>query len=206
MNRPWQRFVALIGLGAAASQAGHLVVYQLRYGSAALTVQSQGAHAYFPAFAMTSLGLIAFMLVGAVLIVGVSRLLTVRPGVRSAPGPSYFNLLTALFTVQLACFVLQESVEAALAGATLPSAAHLVLFGSVGQIPVALVAALALKWLFIRFEAALDALRQAFPVEIPVRETFAVLLGRRTPFVQLALAEACPAAFVKRGPPRTLRS
>ena len=83
------------------------MVYQLQYGSAALAVQSRGVHAYFPVLAKTSLGLTAGMLLGALLLVGVSRLLAVRPGTKMMPGPSYFSLLAALFTIQLTCFVLQ---------------------------------------------------------------------------------------------------
>jgi hypothetical protein len=206
VSRTLTRVLAVVGLGAVGSQAGHLLVYQLLYGSAALAVQSQGVHAYFPALVKTSLGMTAGLLLGAMLIIGVSRLLAVRPGTTVAPGPTYFSLLAALFTVQITCFVLQESIESLVAGASVASAPHLILLGTIGQLPIAAVAALALKWLFVRFEAALVSLRQAPAVQTWAREMVAVALVRRNLSAPLALADACPSAFAKRGPPQILRS
>jgi hypothetical protein len=206
VNRTLNRALAVLGLGAVGSQAGHLLVYQLQYGSAALTVQSRGVHAYFPVLAKTSLGLAAGILLAALLLVGVSRLLAVRPGVRAAPGPSYFSLVAALFTIQITCFVVQESIESVAAGAALASAPSLILLGSVGQLPVAAVTALALKWLSVRVESALISLRQILAIEIWNQETVAMLLAPRTPLAQLALANSCPTAYVKRGPPQAFRS
>ncbi|HXC76744.1 MAG TPA: hypothetical protein VNU19_06815 [Candidatus Acidoferrum sp.] len=206
MNRILNRILALVGLGAVGSQAGHLLVYQLQYGSSALAVQSHGVHAYFPVLAKTSLGVTAGMFLGALLLVGVSRLLAVRPGTKMTPGPSYFSLLAALFTIQLTCFVLQETIESVVAGAAVASAPHLILLGSLGQLPVAAIAALALKWLSVRFEAALTTLRQAITPEVWAHETVLLLLAHRAPSAQLALVDTCPTAFAKRGPPQILRS
>ena len=206
MNRPLNRIVALVGLGVVGSQAGHLLVYQLQYGSAALAVQSRGVHAYFPVLAKTSLGLTAGILLGALLLVGISRLLAVRPGTRVAPGPSYISLLAALFTVQLTCFVIQESVESLVASAAVASVPNLILLGSLGQLPIATVAAFALKWLSVRVESALISLRQILAIEIWTHEAVAVLLAPRAPLAQLAMASACPTAFVKRGPPQGFRT
>ena len=181
VNRLLNRIVALVGLGVVGSQAGHLLVYQLHYGSAALAVQSRGVHAYFPVLAKTSLGLTAGILLGALLLVAVSRLLAVRPGTRVAPGPSYLSLLAALFTVQLTCFVVQESVESLVAGAAVASVPNLILLGSLGQLPVAAVAAFALKWLFVRVESALISLRQILAIEIWTHEAGSLLLAPRIP-------------------------
>lgn len=199
--------LALVGFGAAASEGGHLLSYQLQYGSAALAVQSQGAHAYFPALAKTSFGLAAVVMLALLLIIGASRLVALRPGTEITPGPSYFSLLAGLFTIQITCFVMQETIESVVAGTAVASAPHLVLLGSIGQLPVAAVAALVLKWLCVRFEAALITLRSAaIAVEIWAHETLAVLVARRAPSAHLALAEVCPTAFVKRGPPQVLCS
>jgi len=206
VNRRWPRLVGLIGIGAAASQAGHLLVYQLQYGSAAAAVQSQGAHAYFPTFAKTSLGLATVVLLACLLVIGASRLATVRPGTRITPGPTYFTLLAELFTIQMTCFGLQETTESALAGMALASAPHLILLGSLGQLPVAALAALALKWLSVRFEDALITLRQALTLEVRALESVLVLLAHRMPSARLALADTCPNALVKRGPPLVLRT
>lgn len=206
VNRPLNRIVAVVGLGAVGSQAGHLLVYQLQYGSAALAVQSRGVHAYFPVLAKTSLGLTGGILLGALLLIGVARLLTVRPGAKVASGPSYINLLAALFTVQLTCFVIQESVESLVASAAVASVPNLILLGSLGQLPIAAVAALALKWLSVRVESALISLRQILAIEIWTHEAVALLLAPRTQLIQLALVSSCPTAFVKRGPPQAFRS
>jgi hypothetical protein len=163
-------------------------------------------HAYFPVLAKTSLGLTAGILLGALLLVGISRLLAVRPGTRVAPGPSYISLLAALFTVQLTCFVIQESVESLVAGAAVASVPNLILLGSLGQLPIATVAAFALKWLSVRVESALISLRQILAIEIWTHEAVAVLLAPRAPLAQLAMASACPTAFVKRGPPQGFRT
>jgi hypothetical protein len=206
VNRRWSRLLALIGCGALASQAGHLLIYQLQYGSAALSVQSQGAHAYFPIFARTSLGLGAVAILAGLLIIGASRILTVRPGTKIARYPSYFSSLSVLFTIQISCFVVQETIESLVAGAPVASPAYLLLLGSVGQLPVAVLAALALRWLSVQVEEAVMTLRQAVATGTPAFETIAIVLARPTPLAQFALAESCPAAYIKRGPPPALRS
>jgi len=206
VNRRWSRLLALIGSGALASQAGHLLIYQLQYGSAALSVESKGAHAYFPIFARTSLGLAAVAVLAGLLIIGASRLLTVRPGTKIARYPSYFSSLSVLFTIQISCFVVQETIESLVAGAPVASPAHLFLLGTAGQLPVAVLAALALRWLSAQFEAAVMTLRKADAIGTPAFETIAVVLALPTPLAQLALAESCPAAYIKRGPPPVLRS
>jgi hypothetical protein len=197
---------ALVGFGVLLSQLGHLLVYQLEFGSAAQVVQSTGAHAYFPTFAKTSLGIAAAAVLGTLLVIGAARLATggrMRP---IAGGPSYVSLLGALFTIQLASFAVQETVEAMAAGTAIASAPHLLLMGSVGQLPVAIVAALALKWLLVRFEAAVLTIRTGLASTRVTVTTPRIVLLPRAPRVELALAAACPAAYIKRGPPPALRS
>ena len=65
--------LAGLGLGLAASQAGHLLAYELRYGSAAAQLQSAGAHAYFPAVVKTGLGAAAAVTLLGLLVVGFAR-------------------------------------------------------------------------------------------------------------------------------------
>ena len=61
-----RRFVLLgLGLAVVASQAGHLVAYQLRFGGAAQQLQSSGTHAYFPTLVKFGLGLAGLGLAGA---------------------------------------------------------------------------------------------------------------------------------------------
>lgn len=205
VNRALNRLVAVLGFGIVASQAGHLVVYQLEYGSAAWAVQSQGAHAYFPLFAKTGLGLGAAALLGALLLIAVIHLISGSPARRVVESPNYFQLLSLLFTIQIACFVIQETVESMAAGESPESAINLILLGAVGQLPVAILTALVLKWLATRFETALLVLRQTIAtIEAPI-VALGVLQPRLRTNVRPALVEACPHVYIKRGPPPNLR-
>lgn len=206
MNRTPIRLLGLLAFGALLAQAGHLIVYQLEFGAAAQTVQSQGAHAYFPGFAKTSLGIVAASVLGGLLLIGFVRLLPGRPVVVTSRGPSYVSLLAILFTIQLACFIAQETIESLAAGEAAPSALNLIFLGSAGQLPVAILAALALKWLAIRVEAALVTLRADLVVRLSVEAPVLQLI----PLLELApvsaLAGSCPMVFIKRGPPAILRA
>ena len=206
VSRPGIRLLGLVGLGVFLAQAGHLLVYQLQFGSAAQAVQSQGAHAYFPAFAKTSLGLVGMCLLGGLLIIGIARLLPGRPAVVTSSGPSFASLLSVLFTIQLLCFIVQETIESTVAGGGPPSGLSLAMLGSAGQLPVAALAALALKWLAIRFEAALITLGAASSVALGVDPAFPVVFLRPRLAYVPALAVICPTAYIKRGPPAFLRS
>ncbi len=204
VNRPAVRLLGLLGFGALAAQAGHLVVYQLEFGSAALTVQSRGAHAYFPVLATTGFGLGAAILLAALLLIGAARLISGSPLRRAVGSPSYVRLLSALFTIQIACFVLQETIESITSGEVPASAVHLVLVGSVGQLPVAVLMALAVKWLVTRFETALITLQPSIsalraPI-IPVR----LFQPRGQLVAEPILSQSCPSVFAKRGPPYNL--
>jgi hypothetical protein len=206
VNRSAARALGLIGLGALMSQAGHLVVYQLQFGSAAQAAQSTGAHAYFPIVAKTGLGLAAAILVGALVVIGVSRFLAGRATAAAAHSPAYISLLAILFTLQMACFGFQETLESIVAGTSVASAPHLLLLGTVGQLPVAALAALALKWLLVRFEAALVTLKATIAARPAATTTPRIVLLPRLLRLQPALVEACPAAYIKRGPPPALHS
>jgi hypothetical protein len=197
---------ALVGFGVLLSQLGHLLVYQLQFGSGAQLVQSTGAHAYFPAFAKTSTGLAAAAVLVSVLIIGAARLATGRPVRIIRGGPSYMRLLGALFTIQLVAFAIQETAESIAAGGAIPTAPHLLLLGTVGQLPVAIIAALALKWIFVRIESAVLDLRTVVASIRFAIATLPLVLLPRVMSLEPALVEACPAAYIKRGPPPSLRS
>ncbi|TMD00626.1 MAG: hypothetical protein E6J05_03050, partial [Chloroflexi bacterium] len=89
----------VVGLGLLASQAGHLLAYQVRFGAAAGQVESTGAHSYFPTLARTSAGVAAIGLLAGLLLVALARVLTGRE-VRAGSRPSYVSVLAALFTIQ----------------------------------------------------------------------------------------------------------
>lgn len=169
-----KRTVAILGLALTGSQAGHLLSYQLHFGAVAQHVQSSGAHAYFPLLARTSLGIVAILLLASLSLIGLGRVLAGRSSARATSTTSFVGLLATLFTIQLACFTGQEIGEALVARAPLASPADLMLWGALGQLPVAALAATALGWIFTRFETAVDdirsviAIRQPAPVPIPV--------------------------------------
>ena len=146
----------VLGVGILGSQAGHLLVYQLRFGAAAQQVQSSGAHAYFPAIAKTVLGAAAATLIAALLVIALARILGKR--VEGDSAPPYPATLAVLFTAQLAIYAAQETAESALTGG--PS--MLLLWGTLGQLPVAAVGALALRWLLVRLRPALAQLLSGY--------------------------------------------
>src|SRR5260370_26830459 len=137
---------AVLGLGLLGSQAGHLLAYQVRFGAAAQQIQSSGAHAYFPLVAKTALGAAAATLIGALLVVGLARMLRGRR-LKSPSEPSYVSVLAVLFSIQLAAFVAQEVAEALIASSRVASAADLMLWGTLGQLPLAPAPPPPLPWL-----------------------------------------------------------
>ena len=176
-----------------------MVAYALRFGSAAQAVQSTGAHAYFPTVAKTGLGLAALAVLVGLLVVGAGR---VASGRRIEPdsGPSLMRLVAALYTIQLACFAVQETFETLVGGGSVASGPALLLLGTAGQLPVALVGALALRWLGARLRPALAAIRLG--AGAISRHAYVVEL-RPWPLATdaAALDDAITAGFNRRGPP-----
>lgn len=197
----------VLAFALLASQAGHMLAYQARFGSAALQAQSTGAHSYFPALAKGGLGVLATFVLCALLAIGVARIARGSRLRRAAPPPSFLRLLAALFTLQLAVFLVQESVEAVVAGGPTAPVTVLLLWGTLGQLPVAAIAALAIRWLMVRFEAAVEDIRSLLAsverVGWPVGPAVAPVLGAahagypRRPWHGSAAS--------KRGPPSPLR-
>jgi hypothetical protein len=185
-----------LAVGATAAQAGHLLAYQLRFGGAAKQLQSGGAHAYFPAVAKTGLGLAAAFVVVALVLVGLARLAAGRRLEGPTP-PSYLRLVAMLFWIQLACFGLQETVE----GASGWSPVLLLLWGTAGQLPIALVGALALRWFAVRLGPAVARLRPR-----PAAALRLVSYSLAPPVWPLAAEVVAPSghltpSFNRRGPP-----
>jgi len=196
----------VLGAGLVASQAGHLLAFQVRFGSSAQHLQSSGTHAYFPLLAKTTLGVVAATLLAAVFVIGLARVLKCGSRMRTGSGPKYIELLAALFTIQLVCFISQEVGEAMLAGTPVNSAPQLLLWGTLGQLPVAAVAALALGWLRTRFEFAVDDLRSALAVAHVPHAPVAVALALWPEFDRaLRLSQVAGGSLAKRGPPLSSR-
>jgi hypothetical protein len=151
--------LTVAAVGILGSQAGHLLAFQLLFGSAAQHLQSSGAHAYFPLLAKTALGVVAAAVLAGLFVIGLARVVSGRSRVAAGSQSSYVELVALLFTIQLACFIVQEVTEAAIAGTGAASAPYLLLWGTLGQLPVAAVAAIGLRWLWMRFESAVQELR-----------------------------------------------
>jgi hypothetical protein len=202
MNR---RRVALaaVALALLASQAGHLLAYELRFGAAAQSIQTTGAHAYFPLVAKTALGAAAAALLGGLLLVGLARAVGGRR-VRSDSEPSYVSLLAVLFSLQLATFAAQEIIEALVAGTSTGSAADLLLWGTLGQLPVAVVAAGALRWLSARIESSVGLLREAVRLALPMQATPQSIAIQVAPDVALLKSRFALCLLALRGPPASL--
>ena len=198
--------LAVLATAVAGSQAGHLLAFQLLFGSAAQHLQSSGAHAYFPTLAKTAAGVLAIAFVAALFVVGLARVVNGRSGKRTALGPKYIELLAALFTIQLVLFIAQEVGESIAAGTPVGSAPYLLLWGTLGQLPVAAVAAAALGWLWTRFESAVDDLREVIAVVKPRVVPVAVTLALwPAPDRALLLSHVAGGSLRKRGPPPSLR-
>jgi hypothetical protein len=187
-------------VGMVAAQAGHLLAYQLLFGSAAQQAQSSGAHAYFPTLVKTALGAVAAAGLAGLFVVGLARVL--RGRIQQGSSPSYLRLLAALFTIQLGVFAGQETVEAAVGGGPAYSVDVLLLTGTLGQLPVAAFAAFALRFLLVQVVPALaevgsflQPLRQALgpvaavaPIPIPIDQ-------------DLLRSRIAASSLRKRGPP-----
>lgn len=194
-----RRSLAVVGLGFAGAQAGHLLAYELRYGGAAMVLQSSGAHAYFPVVARTGLGVVAALAIMATFIVAAARAVSGRR-IATGSAPSFWRLLPVVYTVQLACFAAQETFEALAGGAHPSSAPLLLLWGAAGQLPVAVVASLTLRWLLARLEPALAELRAGLA---PAYRRIAVATALTTvpPATGLVVAYDVMASDPFRGPP-----
>jgi hypothetical protein len=197
---------ALVGFGVLLSQPGHLLLYRMQFGSAALAVQSSGAHAYFPTLVKTSFGLAGGALLLSLVVIGAARLVAGGSPARQPQGPPFVRMLALLFTVQMAAFGLQETVESMAAGVAVASAPHILLLGTVGQLPVAALGAIALKWLLVRVESAITEIRVALPsLRMPVAPVAAPVLARVRSDRDLLLRPVSGASLAKRGPPSSLR-
>jgi hypothetical protein len=206
VNRALKTGGALLGFGLVLSQLGHLLVYQLLFGPAAMSAQSTGAHAYFPALFKTSAGLAAAVLLTSLLVIGASRFLTRGSIAIASSSPSFIRLLALLFTVQMMAFGLQETLESLAANMAVASAPHILLLGAVGQLPVAILGALALKWLMVRFESAVTAIRVALLSVRIATSPVAVAVSAWCHLDQdLVLRPAAGPSLAKRGPPSSLR-
>jgi hypothetical protein len=196
-----RRALAVTAVGLLGSQAGHLLTFQLIFGPAAQHLQSSGPHAYFPVLAKTALGAAAAVLLAGMFVIGLARVVKAQSRVKKASQDSFVQLVALLFTIQLASFISQEVAEAAIAGTGVASAASLLLWGTLGQLPVAAVAALGLRWLLTNFESAVEELRAVLTaVKTPLIPTLVTVQAWPAPEGALLISRLIPSRS-KRGPP-----
>lgn len=174
-TKAW-RPAAILATGLAGSQLGHVLVYLIEYGPSSWTIQSTGAHAYFPDFLGAASLAAAILLVAALAVVAMVRLLRAGASgrtiaVRRIP---YVELAASLFLLQLVVFCTQETLEAVHAGEPAPQLLGLLFEGVVGQLPLAAVLAAVLGWVLAEFESA-------------VLQLASVLVGREVPMLPAAI-------------------
>lgn len=202
------RVVLAVLATVSASQLGHLISYFVRFGSGALAAESTGVHAYYPSVGVLAGGLGGAAILFALAAIALARLIAGRAaGLRVTSGWRIWELFAALFTIQLVIYASQETLEAILGNASLPGALDLILLGSIGQLPAALIAAVAISWISKRFVGAVAVLRAAIRPRV-VRLNFTVPVQ---PIVAgqarlVVLSQSSLRSLAKRGPPPALLS
>ena len=193
--KPVKRAAAVLGIALAGSQAGHLLAYELRFGAAAQVVQSTGQHAYFPLVVKTFLGAAALVLIASLLLVGFARIAS-SGTLETQSAPSLLRLVSILYTIQLTCFVVQETVEG-------ESVSQVVLWGLVGQMPVALAGAIALRWLLARVAPAVARLALRLEPALQLLTFAKAPALQPTPVIVRVRRETLAGPSTRRGPPHS---
>lgn len=155
MSRQLKRALLVGALAVPFAELGHLVAYGVR-------VPSGGSHIYFPTLLQLAGGALGAALLASLAVLALARLLT---GLTARSRSWSFPLLFAgLLAAQLLVFLVQEALEAR----SLPSLGTVSL-GLLAQQPIALVAAIALRWLSARLGPAARALSSGRPAQLPLR-------------------------------------
>lgn len=198
-----KRTCQLLLIGLAGSQAGHFVSYEARFGAGAGQLQSSGVHAYYLPLATALAGGLGAVLLVGLLLVAWARVFSAGGRVRQATGSwRVFDAFAALFVLQLAVYAGQESIESLAGGLRQPLLLDLLLWGSLGQLPVALLGAVAYAWLSTAVDDAVAAIEIGLVEIRPLRLAPAATPARSDGRSRALILQQCaPASFVKRGPP-----
>lgn len=196
---------ASAALALPLSELGHVAAFAIRCRMCGAALGGTGIHAYLPNLLLMSGSLVAATLLAALLIVGAGRLLLGRrAGLRPSGGVALRDLLLVMAAVQMDTYLLQETVETMASGqaVTLSLTASTLLWGAAGQLPLALLGALAIRWLSMRLRATFASLRDSWRslAVRPPTPAAAPIVAAPEP-IGFALAQAARAALVKRGPP-----
>lgn len=196
--------VLAMPLVLAASQVGHLLATELRQGPHSLTPGSSGAHAYIPMLLAMVLGTAGAVVMTALMLVAAARARRAGHHVATpAHRGSLLDFTAALFAAQLAIFLVQETVEFLVAGGPTPTVAGLVLWGTIGQLPAAALAAPLMRALLGRVESAVDDLAAA-PQPIASRPALTPVQPAFTPASSYPRSRFGVRACGQRAPPHPL--
>lgn len=203
-GRGWLVTAPLVGL--PLSELGHALVYLGRYGAAGYAFESRGVHGYFPHLLGLSAGLLGAAVLAGLLLGGLGRLALSRSiGLRPSAGQPVLALFMAAAALQLAVYVLQETLETAVQGLPLEFSwlLPMLAWGIAGQLPIALLAAVGLAWLSIRFDAGLSRLRSLWQACRAILQAPPLVTSdpRPAPAPALPPASVAPAVLPTRGPP-----
>ncbi|HEX6489050.1 MAG TPA: hypothetical protein VF137_09320 [Candidatus Dormibacteraeota bacterium] len=198
-----RRACQLLVIGLAGSQAGHFLSYEARFGAGAGQLQSSGVHAYYLPLATALAGGVGSVLLVGLLLVAWARVFSAGGRVRHATGSwRVFDAFAALFVLQLTVYAGQESVESLAGGLRQPLLLDLLLWGSLGQLPVALLGAIALTWWSTAVGGAVAAIEVGLVEVRPVRLVLSASPARPDGRSRALILQQCaPASFAKRGPP-----
>lgn len=186
----------------AGSQLGHAIVYWVRFGSNADSVQATGAHAYFPALAGGLSAVLGLGVMACLLLVAAARSLAPAPVIRRVRATiRFFDLLPALFAAQVLLFMGQETIESLATSGHLPSLVELLVWGTFGQLPAASLASVALTWLLARLELVLCELRYSLGRPVLDMPLLLVAARPRGPLGSRYLEQLAGTAAPTRGPP-----
>jgi hypothetical protein len=200
---PWK---AVPAAALAGSQLGHLLVYALRLGPEGLAAAGTGAHAYLPSLATALGGLAGGAFLAVLVVLAAARMLSTRGDrTRRFERPPALDLMAVIFAAQLSLFAVQETAEALLTGRAVPTAGDLLLWGTLGQLPIAALAALALSWLTAGLRIALQDLSLARASARLTPSVGVTLATGPSPAPALVVAWSPGRRLLRRGPPGPAR-
>jgi hypothetical protein len=206
-RRGWVWPSLAAALAIPLTEGGHTLAYLGRYGPQGLHLESVGAHAYFPDLLRLSACVVGLVLLVSLVLLATGRVLIGR-GLGLAPTgrQAVLPLFLTAAIVQLDCYLVQETLETLLSGQpfTFGVLGSILLWGAVGQLPLAAALACAVSWLSVRLTAIGERLRQDLALCAgSLGPPPALTLCRGPQLVPPAtLGVAAGQALRKRGPPR----
>jgi hypothetical protein len=198
-------------LSVVLAELGHQLGFVERYGSQGFALEGVGIHQYFPTLMSVVGAGLGGVTLAVLLVLSLGRLAVGGAlGQTRHQGVPVRRLLPVLLALQLAVYLTQETSEALASSqlVTTPWVVSTVAWGLAAQVPIALLAGLALSWLSARLDHAITAIREVARTAptfspAPVDEPKTGYGSYSAP--RLSLASDCRTALAKRGPPQLLR-